>query len=160
MYDLLAPRCVLVLLASALTIGMVAAYVLAEEPAQPDLEVLVEMWACQDPDEVPNSRCVERDELCGGHEAPTPNRQVGCSTKFGTACIHDPPHFVGSPEAGILTEVEAPGTCSTYDGGEGGCTECRFLVCALGTAHPTLEDCWDNEFPCPQVGWTGDACEP
>lgn len=150
------------LMAGASTMATVFAFcVLTARAEEPDLNQLNQMWACQSPEHVPNSECIESDEPCRGVQEHM-NRQDGCSNKFGGwSCPHDPPCFPGgSVEAGIALQFETPGTCESQEYTSTSCTNCKFLVCLTGTGHPTFEDCLENMNGCPMVGWHADACDP
>lgn len=154
----------ILLMAGAGTMATVFTFcVLTTWAEEPDHNQLTGIWACQSPEKVPESQCIESDQPCNNAVKAT-DRKVGCSYSLaGYSCPHDPPCFPGGlrrAEVGFATQVETPGTCESQSYTSEPCTKCKFLVCLTGTGHPELEDCWENINGCPMVGWHEDACQP
>lgn len=174
---------VLLVLSLYTAIVAIAGHVLAAEE-EPNPEVLTGMWACQSPNGIDNSECIESDQMCGGASRGT-NRAADCSSAWGgyecshnpSHCYHwtegpghsecsgqgcsDPSHISNMCEFGFCVDVYKPGTCSDPDDDVSStCRECKYLVCMTGTAHTTWEYCRDNVAACPMVGWHTDACKP
>ena len=160
------------LFGGTISIGTIAVLlgtaIFAEDP-KPDLNLLNAMDACQNPQNVATQTCtlvqtLEGEGKCLGHTVGVCSGSLAATlnAQGAAAC---PQCVNGTCACSKVTQEKPYGTCTDVDASAGynanPCTQCDFLVCAMGTGYPSCDDCNNNINACSAAiaGFKAGACK-